>query len=100
MTATAAGTAASTIQVFAPADGSLVAVVPDSSPIGVAATIRVLRAHQPAWEALGARDRAAWLRRYGRWIRAHQNELATLMQRETGKPLQEARLEIALALPS
>lgn len=96
MTATAA--TASTIRVHAPADGSLVAVVPDSSPADVAATIGALRAHQPAWEALGARGRASWLRRYGRWLRAHLTEVATLLQSETGKPWQEARLEIFLAL--
>jgi betaine-aldehyde dehydrogenase len=98
MTAPAAPTTAPTVDVFAPADGSLVAIVPDSLPADVAATVRALRAHQPTWEALGARGRASWLRRYGRWIRAHQTELATLLQSETGKPLQEARLEIALAL--
>ena len=78
MTATAA--TASTIRVHAPADGSLVAVLPDSSPADVAATIGALRSHQPAWEALGAQGRASWLRRYSRWLRAHHIEVATLLQ--------------------
>ncbi|MBV8181248.1 MAG: aldehyde dehydrogenase family protein, partial [Mycobacterium sp.] len=97
MTANAT-TAASTIRVHDPADGSIVAEVPDNPPADVAAAISQIRATQPAWEALGPGGRASWLLRYGNWLRAHQTELSALLQSETGKPWQEATFEIPLAL--
>jgi acyl-CoA reductase-like NAD-dependent aldehyde dehydrogenase len=90
--------AAPTIPVHGPADGSVVGVVPENSAADVAAAISGIRVAQPAWEALGARGRAAWLVRYSRWLRAHQTELSALLQSETGKPWQEATFEIPLAL--
>jgi betaine-aldehyde dehydrogenase len=97
MTTPAAATTA-TIPVRTPADDTIVAVVPDCGSTNVAAAISRIRAAQPAWEALGAKGRARWLRRYGKWHRAHLGELTALLQSETGKPRQEAAVEILLAL--
>jgi betaine-aldehyde dehydrogenase len=90
--------AATTIPVRAPVDDSIVGVVADYMSTDVTAAIAGVRAAQPAWEALGAKGRASWLWRYGKWLRAHQGELSALLQSETGKPLQEATMEILLAL--
>jgi acyl-CoA reductase-like NAD-dependent aldehyde dehydrogenase len=90
--------AAPTIPVHGPADGSVVGLMSDTASVGVAAAISRVRGAQPAWEALGARGRASWLVRYGGWLRAHESELAALLQSETGKPWQEATFEIPLAL--
>jgi betaine-aldehyde dehydrogenase len=89
---------ARTIPVRGPVDDSIVGFVADTASADVAAAISEMRAAQPAWEALGARGRPSWLRRYGKWLRAHQGELAALLQSETGKPLHEATVEILLAL--
>src|SRR5262249_55204461 len=89
---------ARTIPVRGPVDDSIVGFVADTASADVAAAISDMRAAQPAWEALGARGRASWLRRYGKWLRAHQGELAALLQSETGKPRHEATVEILLAL--
>ena len=37
-------------------------------------------------------------RRYGEWLRAHEAELADLLQAETGKPWAEATFEVPFAL--
>ncbi|WP_174904884.1 NAD-dependent succinate-semialdehyde dehydrogenase, partial [Burkholderia latens] len=48
-----------------------------------------------AWRATPARDRAAILRAWHAAIVAHTDDLAKLMSREQGKPLAEARGEVA-----
>ncbi|MDN7989551.1 NAD-dependent succinate-semialdehyde dehydrogenase, partial [Burkholderia orbicola] len=49
----------------------------------------------PAWRATPARERAAILRAWHAAIVAHTDDLAKLMSREQGKPLAEARGEVA-----
>ncbi|MBU9604906.1 NAD-dependent succinate-semialdehyde dehydrogenase, partial [Burkholderia multivorans] len=49
----------------------------------------------PAWRATPARERAAILRAWHAAVVAHTDDLAKLMSREQGKPLAEARGEVA-----
>jgi succinate-semialdehyde dehydrogenase/glutarate-semialdehyde dehydrogenase len=66
--------------------------------MGVADTRRAIEAAArafPAWAALTARERAAILRRWYELLMANQEDLATLMTAEQGKPLSEAKGEIA-----
>ncbi|MGQ3123342.1 NAD-dependent succinate-semialdehyde dehydrogenase, partial [Variovorax sp.] len=51
----------------------------------------------PAWRARTAPDRARVLRRWAELMLAHQDDLGRLMTLEQGKPLAEARGEIAYA---
>ncbi|WP_046241775.1 NAD-dependent succinate-semialdehyde dehydrogenase, partial [Delftia tsuruhatensis] len=51
----------------------------------------------PAWAALTGKQRAGILRRWFDLMLAHQDDLARLMTLEQGKPLAEARGEIAYA---
>jgi succinate-semialdehyde dehydrogenase/glutarate-semialdehyde dehydrogenase len=51
----------------------------------------------PGWKHRLAKDRARILRRLADLMMEHQEGLATLLVREQGKPLVEARLEIAYA---
>ena len=51
----------------------------------------------PAWAALTAKDRSTILRHWYDMIMAHQEPLARLLTREQGKPLAEAKGEIAYA---
>lgn len=81
------------IEVRSPVDGRLLAEVADSSHREVAAAIEGLRAHQPAWEELGARGRAAWMRRLRDWLLDEADHLADVLQAESGKPRAEAQLE-------
>jgi succinate-semialdehyde dehydrogenase/glutarate-semialdehyde dehydrogenase len=86
-----------TLAVHNPADGSLLGQVPR---MGAAETRRAIAAAEralPAWSALTSAARAARLRQWFELILQHQDDLATLMTLEQGKPLAEARGEIAYA---
>jgi succinate-semialdehyde dehydrogenase/glutarate-semialdehyde dehydrogenase len=78
-----------------PADGSMVGSVPD---MGVAETKRAIAAAQaalPGWRALPAKERSAILRRWFDLMVANADDLALLLTTEQGKPLAEAKGEIA-----
>jgi len=78
-----------------PASGEKIAEVTD---MGAAETRRAIDAAQralPAWRAKPAKERAAVLRRWYDLILAHTDDLALLMTTEQGKPLAEARGEVA-----
>jgi succinate-semialdehyde dehydrogenase / glutarate-semialdehyde dehydrogenase len=78
-----------------PATRETIGTVPD---MGVADTRRAIEAAQqafPAWAALTAKERAAILRRWFDLLMANQDDLATLMTAEQGKPLAEAKGEIS-----
>jgi succinate-semialdehyde dehydrogenase/glutarate-semialdehyde dehydrogenase len=83
-----------TFQVTNPADGSLLAEVPDQ---GVAETRRALAAAEaawPAWRSKTAKERAAILRRWYELMLANKDDLAAIMTAEQGKPLAESAGEI------
>lgn len=83
--------------VINPATGAELARVPR---LGGAATRQVIHDAEkawPAWRALTARERSAVLRRWYDLILANTEDLARLMTAEQGKPLAEARGEIAYA---
>ena len=78
-----------------PASGETLGTVPN---LGVAETRRAAEAAArafPAWAALTAKERAVVLRRWYELLMANQEDLATLMTAEQGKPLAESRGEIA-----
>jgi succinate-semialdehyde dehydrogenase/glutarate-semialdehyde dehydrogenase len=68
--------------------------------MGAAETRRAIAAASaalPAWRARTAKDRAVILRRWFDLMLQHQEDLATLMTAEQGKPLAESKTEIAYA---
>jgi succinate-semialdehyde dehydrogenase / glutarate-semialdehyde dehydrogenase len=86
-----------TQQVINPATREPIGTVPD---MGAAETRRAIEAAAqafPAWAALTAKERAVILRRWYELLMANQEDLATLMTAEQGKPLAEAKGEIAYA---
>jgi succinate-semialdehyde dehydrogenase/glutarate-semialdehyde dehydrogenase len=77
-----------------PADGSLVAKVPE---MGVAETRRAIEAANaawPAWRAKTAKERAAILRRWFDLMVQNKDDLAAIMTAEQGKPLAESAGEV------
>jgi succinate-semialdehyde dehydrogenase/glutarate-semialdehyde dehydrogenase len=78
-----------------PADGALVGCVPDLGASETRRAIAAAAAALPAWRARTAKERAAILRRWFELIMANQEDLAVLMTSEQGKPLAEARGEVA-----
>ncbi len=83
------------IAVTNPATGKLLAQVPD---MGAAEAERAIAAAERAfavWRKVPARERAVTLRRWFDLIMANQDDLAVILTAEQGKPLAEARGEIA-----
>ncbi|MGD9599171.1 MAG: NADP-dependent succinate-semialdehyde dehydrogenase [Steroidobacteraceae bacterium] len=86
-----------TVDVKNPASGALIGTVPD---MGAGETRRAIEAASralPAWAAKTAKERALVLRRWSDLMLANQDDLATLMTAEQGKPLAESKGEIAYA---
>ncbi|ALJ35479.1 NADP-dependent succinate-semialdehyde dehydrogenase I [Azospirillum brasilense] len=86
-----------TVEVTNPADGSVLGSVP---MMGADETRRAIDAAErawPAWRALTAKERAKTLRTWFDLMMANQEDLARIMTAEQGKPLAEARGEVAYA---
>ncbi len=86
------------ITVRCPADGQVVGEVEVAGADEVASVCEQLRAAQPAWEALGPRERSAHLLRWLDWLLDNERRLLTLVQRETGKSWADASLEMSVAV--
>jgi len=87
--------ASKTFPVDNPATGEVLAHVPD---LGVDETRRAIQAAEAAfaaWRAKPAKERAAVMRKWFELIMANQEDLAQILTAEQGKPLAEARGEIA-----
>jgi len=85
------------VEVTNPATGEVLGTVPN---LGVAETRRAIEAAAaafPAWAAKTAKERAAILRRWHDLMLANAEDLAVLMTAEQGKPLAEAKGEVAYA---
>ncbi len=85
----------STFAVRDPASGEELARVSRCGEADTRRAIEAAAAAQPAWRAQPAQQRAAVLRRFFDLVREHADDLAMLITREQGKPLSEARGEIA-----
>jgi len=86
-----------TFPVTNPATGEVIADVPR---LGAAETRRAIAAAErayPAWRSRTAKSRAGVLRRLADLMLDHEEDLARLLVTEQGKPLVEARAEIAYA---
>jgi succinate-semialdehyde dehydrogenase / glutarate-semialdehyde dehydrogenase len=86
-----------TFAVANPATGDVLADVPR---MGAEETRRAIKAAErayPAWRNLLAKDRARFLRHWADLMLEHEEDLAVLMVSEQGKPLAEARAEVAYA---
>ena len=80
-----------------PADGSVVGEVPVMGTAETRQAIEAAARALPAWAKRTAKDRAAVLRRFAELMIANTDDLAVIMVREQGKPLAEAKGEIAYA---
>jgi succinate-semialdehyde dehydrogenase/glutarate-semialdehyde dehydrogenase len=88
-------TASNTFPVLDPATGGEIARVPD---LGAAETKKAIDAAEkalPAWSAKTAKERANILKKWFDLVTAETEHLAQLMTAEQGKPLAEARGEVA-----
>jgi len=78
-----------------PATGEILAEVANMGVVEAHAAIDAADRAWPAWRSQTAKSRAASMRRWYEQILAHAEDLAQLMTAEQGKPLAEARGEVA-----
>ncbi len=81
--------------VINPARGDVIAQVADLARSDVARAIAAAEAAQKDWAARTAKERSQILRRWFGLMMAHQEDLATILTAEMGKPKAEAMGEIA-----
>ncbi|MDH6198569.1 succinate-semialdehyde dehydrogenase/glutarate-semialdehyde dehydrogenase [Mycobacterium frederiksbergense] len=80
-----------------PATGAVIAQVPAMTEHDVSDAITAARRAYRGWRRRPAQERCRILRAWYEAVLAHGEELAALLTREQGKPLREARAEIAQA---
>jgi len=83
------------IEVINPASETLLGSVPRLTQAQVSEAVEAADRAFPAWKAKSCKERAVILRRWYELCMAHQEDLARILTLEQGKPLAEARGEIA-----
>ena len=78
------------LESFNPADGARVGAVETIRPDAVQAVVDDVATVQPFWAQLPLQDRARYMRRAAQAIIDQVDELAELLSREQGKPINEA----------
>ena len=91
------GTNGATFDVYNPARGDVIAKVADLSRADVATAIEVAYKAQKEWAKLTGKARANIMRKWFDLMMANQEDLAIIMTAEQGKPVAEAKGEIAYA---
>jgi succinate-semialdehyde dehydrogenase / glutarate-semialdehyde dehydrogenase len=86
-----------TLAVKNPATAQHLGSIPNMGAAETRRAIAAAGAALPAWRARTAKDRAILMRRWFDLIVEHQEDLATLMTAEQGKPLAESKSEILYA---
>jgi succinate-semialdehyde dehydrogenase / glutarate-semialdehyde dehydrogenase len=86
-----------TRDVLNPASGEKLGTVPNMGAAETRRAIEAAAAALPAWSKKTAQERAVIMRRWYDLMLANQEDLARIMTAEQGKPLAEARGEIAYA---
>jgi succinate-semialdehyde dehydrogenase/glutarate-semialdehyde dehydrogenase len=85
------------LDVINPATLSKLGSIPNMGAAETRRAIAAAAAALPAWKARTAKERAVILRRWFDLMLEHQDDLATLMTAEQGKPLAESKIEIQYA---
>jgi len=86
-----------TLAVHNPATGAALGSVPYMGAADTAAAISAANAAWPAWRKKTAKERSALLRKWNDLMLENADDLALIMTVEQGKPLAEAKGEIAYA---
>ncbi|MDB5919198.1 MAG: succinate-semialdehyde dehydrogenase [Massilia sp.] len=88
---------ASTITVTNPATGETIGTVPHMGALETKRAIDCASAAWPAWRKTTARERSLILRKWNDLMLENADDLALIMTAEQGKPLPEAKGEVAYA---
>ena len=80
-----------------PATGQRIWEGEETAPAAIPAIVERARAALPGWAGRPVEERAAILLHYAETLKARAEDIARDISRETGKPLWEARTELASA---
>jgi acyl-CoA reductase-like NAD-dependent aldehyde dehydrogenase len=83
------------MQIRNPANGEVTNELAEDDAASVAGAYQRARAAQPAWAATPLDARLATITRFRQLIAANKEELALTLTRETGKPVSQAKNELA-----
>lgn len=83
------------LRVINPATGELLRAVEEDDGAAVARKVADARAAQPAWAARPLSERLMAVRRFGELLAGRRESLAVLLTSEMGKPITQARSELA-----
>jgi succinate-semialdehyde dehydrogenase/glutarate-semialdehyde dehydrogenase len=86
-----------TIAVDNPATGAVIGHVPDFGAAEAEDAVTAAKAAFAGWKAKTGKERGVVLRRWSDLMLAHADDLALIMTAEQGKPLAEAKGEVAYA---
>ena len=84
-----------TVDVTNPANGEVIGTVPQMGKAEADRAVAAAQAALPAWKAKSAKERSQILRKWFDLMMAHQEDLGKILTLEQGKPLAEAKGEIA-----
>ena len=84
-----------TFPVVNPARGDVICEVPDLSRADAARAIKAAHAAMKDWAGRTAKERAVIMRKWFDLMMANQDDLGTILTAEMGKPLAEAKGEVA-----
>lgn len=83
------------IEVINPATGELIDTVPNSTEEDVATTVKIAKSSYKKWAKMPLYKRGEILEKFSDLVKENSEELSLLLSKETGKPIKEARAEIA-----
>ena len=83
------------IEVTNPASGAVIGTIPSLGKAETAQAIEAAQRAQKSWAATPAKQRGQILRRWFELMMEHQDDLGRIMTAEQGKPLAEAKGEVA-----
>ena len=86
------------LSVVEPATAEVMAEIPRAGVEETDAAVARAKAAFPAWRKISPADRAAILRRLADALEQHHEELVTLEARNAGKPIGDARAEMAMVV--
>ena len=81
-----------------PATGAEVGHYPNTSAETIQELIARARAASCQWRDIGFKGRKVILREWAHYIAEHIDELVAIVSAETGKPVSDAELEVAIAI--
>jgi succinate-semialdehyde dehydrogenase/glutarate-semialdehyde dehydrogenase len=84
-----------TVDVYNPSNGDLLAKIPSTDLHDIKHAIKVANVAQKRWARRTGKDRASVLKKFHELVIANAEDLAIILTSEMGKPIAEARGEVA-----